>query len=178
MAGAVSSAERRRYRLSLAALAVILPAAILVHSRGDLVDLLRRTLREPVVVERGAVQDYAGARWRMETLAQLPGTLPETVVILAEFEAAATDAARLREAGPCTVALTDATGRRWEPVFLTEPIVRQARPDAADKPRCGAFDGAGGTIAMAESFVVPEDAEGLALSVTMSGALPDRLLLR
>lgn len=178
MAGAVSPGERRRYRLGLAALVVVLPAAILVHSGDGVVDLLRRTLSEPIVVERGAAQDYAGAMWRLGALTLLPGELPDTVVILAEFDASVTDAAHLQEAGPCTVALTDASGRRWEPLFLPEPAVREARPDAADKPRCGAFDGAGGTITMAESFVVPESAEGLALSVTTAGELPDRLLLR
>lgn len=180
MTGTVTSGERRRYWLSLAALAVVLPAAILVHSRGDVVDLLRRTLREPVVVERDATQDYAGAAWRLTEFTRLPGNLPDTIVVLAEFEAAVTDPARLQGGGPCTVALTDASGRRWEPVFLTESAVRESTPDAADKPRCADFSDAvaGGTITMAESFVVPESAEGLALSVTMAGALPDRLVFR
>lgn len=178
MAGAVPSGERRRYRLSLAALVIVLPAAILVHSRGDIVEWLRRTLREPVVVERNAAQNYAGAEWRLESLTRLAGDLPDTIIVLAEFDASITDPARLREAGACTVALTDASGRRWEPLFLPEPAVREARPDAADKPRCGIFDGASGTITMAESFLVPEGAEALALSVTMAGALPDHLLLR
>lgn len=180
MAGAVSSGERRRYRLSVAALVVVLPAAILVHSRGGLIEWLRAVQREPIIVERGAARDYAGAAWRLTALTRLPGSLPDTIVVLAEFEAAVVDPARLQGGGPCTVALTDASGRRWEPVVLTEAAVRKARPDAADKPRCADFPGAaaGSATTMAESFVVPEGAEGLALSVTMAGALPDRLVFR
>ena len=180
MADAVSSGERRRHWLSVAALAVVLPAAIVVHSRGDLIDWLRKVQREPIIVERGAAHDYTGAEWRLTALTRLPGDLPDTIVVLAEFEAAVVDPARLQAGGPCTVVLTDASGRRWEPVFLTESAVREARPDAADKPRCADFSGAaaGDTITMAESFVLPEDAEGLALSVTMAGALPDRLVFR
>lgn len=172
--------ERRHYWLSLAALAVILPAAILVHSRGDLIDRLRLSLRDAVIVERGDVHDYAGANWRLTALERLPGGLPDTVVVLAEFEATVGDPERLRQSPSCTVALTDEQGRRWEPLFLPEPAVRQARPDAADRPRCGAFGeaAAGGTIMMAESFFVPEDAKGLALSVTLAEALPDRLVFR
>lgn len=178
---ATASAGERRVRwFCLAALAVALPAAILVHSRGDLLDLLREAMREPVVVERGEAQPYGGADWRMTELTRLPGELPGTVVILAEFEAAAIGPARLREAVPCVVALTDDRGRRWEPVFLTEPAVRRTRPDALEKPRCGAFEGSeeDGPIMMAESFLVPEDARGLSLSVALAGASPDRLLFR
>lgn len=91
-----SAGERRVRRLCLTALAVALPAAILVHSRGDLLDLLREAMREPTVVERGEVQPYGGADWRMTELTRLPGELPGTVVILAEFEAAAIGPARSR----------------------------------------------------------------------------------
>lgn len=169
-----------RGKKSGTALVVVLPAAIVVHSSGDLIDRLRRSLRDLLVVERGDAQDYAGAGWRLTEMTRLPGELPGTVIVLAEFEAAVADAGRLRGAAPCMAMLTDDRGRRWEPPFLPERAVRQARPDAVDKPRCGAFDGAvaGGTLAMAETFAVPEDARGLALSLTMTGALPDRLLFR
>lgn len=180
MEDTASAGEGRRYRFSLAALAIVLPVAILVHSRGDLIDRLRLSLRDPVIVERGDAHDYAGANWRLTALERLPGDLPDTVVVLAEFEAAVVDPELLRGAPPCTVVLTDEQGRRWTPLFLPEPALRQARPEAAEKPRCGSFEAAaaGGTVMMAESFSVPVDAQGLALSLTLAQALPDRLVFR
>lgn len=175
-ATAANTGERRRYWFSIAALAVVLPAAILVHTGDTLWEWLR-DVRNPIAVERGALQRYAGADWRLTGLARLPGSLPDTAVILAEFEATVDDPAQLAE-NPCQVALTDARGRRWEPAFLT--AVRKAKPAAADKPRCGLFEAIspGDTVMMAESFVVPEDAESLALSVSLAKALPAYLLFR
>lgn len=99
--------------------------------------------------------------------------------MLAEFEAKIEEPAVLVES-PCIVALTDAGGRRWQPRFTSDPIVRELRPESAEKPRCGAFEGvqAGATARMAETFVVPAQVDGLALSVTMPNALPGNLVLR
>lgn len=180
MANTAPAGERRRYWLSLAALAVVLPAALMVHSDGTLLNKLRRGLHAPVVVERGDTQSRAGANWRLTGLERLKGELPETVIVLAEFEAAVTDAEHLRNTPSCTVALTDNQGRRWSPLFLTERTVRQARPAAAEKPGCGVFGDAeaGRTILMAENFLVPEDAGELSLSVTLGDAPSDRLIFR
>lgn len=172
--------ESRRYWLSLAVLAVMLPAAILVHSGSRLQEWLRRDMREPIAVERGASQSYGGADWRLTDRTRLPGNLPGTAVVVAEFEAVVDDPARLRESAFCMVVLTDMQGRRWRPLFLTEPMVRKMKSEAAEKPHCGVFETVdkGDTVMMAASFVVPEDAEGLALSVGLSGTLPDYLLFR
>ncbi|TIO11246.1 hypothetical protein [Mesorhizobium sp.] len=177
-ATAANAGERRRYWFSIAALAVVLPAAILVHT-GDTIREWLRDMRDPIAVESGALQRYAGADWRLTGLARLPGSLPKTAVVLAEFEATVDDPAQLAE-NRCQVALTDDRGRRWQPAFLPESAVHKAKPAAADKPHCGLFEGTstGDTIMMAESFVVPEDAKSLALSVSLSGALPAYLLFR
>ncbi|MHA6686723.1 hypothetical protein [Mesorhizobium sp. A556] len=172
--------ERRRYWLSLAALAVMLPAAILVHSGSRFQEWLRRDMRDPIAVEKGASQPYGGADWRLTDMTRLPGNLPGTAVVVAEFEAVVGDPERLRGGASCTVVLTDMQGRRWRPLFLTEPVVRKMKPEAAEKPRCGAFEstGNGDTLMMAESFVVPEGAQGLALSVALTKSLPEYLLFR
>ena len=180
MADTAAAGERRRYWFSLAALAVVLPTALVVHSDGTLFNKLRRSLHDPVIVERGETQSRAGANWRLTGLERLKGELPETVIVLAEFEAAVTDVQHLGNTPSCTVTLTDNQERRWLPLFLTERAVRQARPDAAEKPGCGAFGEAetGRTMLMAESFLVPEDAQGLSLFVTLGDAPSDRLIFR
>lgn len=104
---------------------------------------------------------------------------PDATLIVAEFDAIVDDPALL-QAGPCTVALTDDRGRRWLPAFLPGRAVRQGRPAAADKPRCFGLAQAetGKTIAMAETFTVPENASGLALSVAIGGARPAYLVFK
>lgn len=159
---------------------MLLPAALVLNSRGGIVTLVREAMHTPTVVEGSAAQDHAGARWRLARLTQLPGDLPETVAVVAEFAATVEDAERLRSALPCDVALTDMQGRRWTQVFLADRAVREARPDLADMPRCGAFDTVadGDTITMAASFLVPANAGKLALSLSLAGGAPDSLLFR
>lgn len=171
--------ERRRYWFSLAALAIVLPAAILVNSWDNLWEWRSRNSRTPLTVERGATQRYAGAQWQLTSLTRLPEGPTDTIPIVAEFEAAVDDPELLRK-GPCAVVLTDDQGRRWQPTFLPARTVRQARPEAVDKPRCIAFPNAekGRTIMMAASFTVPGSATGLLLSVTVAGARPEYLLLK
>lgn len=173
------TSERRRYWLSLAALAVVLPAAIAVNSWDSLTEWRRSRPHKPIAVERGLAQAYAGAEWQLTGLTRLPGATPDTTLVVAEFDAVVDDPTLL-QAGPCAIALTDDKGRRWLPVFLPGRTVRQGRPAAADKPRCYALARAekGKTIAMAETFTVPENAAGLALSVGIGGAKPANLLLK
>jgi hypothetical protein len=179
MTAVVGIGERRRYWLSLAALAVVLPAAIVVNAWDSLSEWRRGRLSTPIAVERGAVQAYAGAQWRLAALTRLPGTAPDTTLIVAEFDAAVDDPALL-QAGPCAVALVDDKGRRWLPAFLPGRAVRQGRPSAADKPRCYGLARAekGKMTAMAETFTVPESAAGLALSVSIGGARPAYLVFK
>jgi hypothetical protein len=179
MTTATETGERRRYWLSLAALVFVLPGAVLVNSWDSLSEWRRSHMRSPVVVERGATQRYAGAQWQLTGLTRLPAGTSGASVIVAEFDATVDDPALLQNS-PCTVVLTDGKGRRWQPVFLPGRVVRQGRPAAADKPRCSALARAekGKTIAMAETFTVPEDAADLALSLTIGAARPAFLVFR
>lgn len=179
MMAMLGMSERRRYWLSLAALVVVLPAAIVVNSWDSLSEWRRSRLDMPIAVARGATQAYAGAQWQLSGLTRLPGATPGTTLIVAEFDAVVDDPALL-QAGPCAVALTDDKGRRWLPAFLPGRAVRQGRPAAADKPRCYGLARAekGKTIAMAETFTVPESAAGLALSVSIGGVKPAYLLFK
>ena len=179
MTAAVGTGERRRYWLSLAALVVVLPAAIVVNSWDSLTEWRNSRPNAPIAVERGATQAYAGAQWQLTGLTRLPGATPDTTLIVAEFDAIVDDPTLL-QAGPCAVALTDDRGRRWLPTFVTGRAVRQGRPAAADKPRCYALARAekGKTIAMAEAFTVPGGAAGLALTVSIGGAKPGYLLFK
>jgi hypothetical protein len=171
--------ERRRYWFSLAALAIVLPTAVLVNSWDSLSEWRSRNNLTPLTVERGATQRYAGAQWRLTSLTRLPKGSTDAILVIAEFEAAVDEPELLRN-GPCAAVLTEDRGRRWQPTFLPGRAVRQARPEAVDKPRCGAFPNAekGKTIMMAATFTVPESATGLALSVTVAGARPEYLLFR
>jgi hypothetical protein len=171
--------ERHRYWLCLAALVVVLPAAIVVNSWDSLSEWRRSRLSTPIAVERGEAQAYAGAEWQLTGLTRLPGATPDTTLIVAEFDAIVDDPTLL-QAGPCTIAITDDKGRRWLPVFLPGRAVRQGRPAAADKPRCYGLARAekGKTVAMAETFTVPEAAAGLTLSVSIGGAKPAYLLFK
>jgi hypothetical protein len=177
----LQAGERRRYWLSLAALVVVLPAAVLAHTWGSLTQWWANNDRDPIEVERGTAQPYAGAEWRMTGLSVLPIGSTGRSVVLAEFEARIEDPAVLMES-PCVVALTDAGGRRWQPRFTVHRIVREQRPEAAEKPNCGGLTPeqapAGATVKMAETFVVPADVDGLALSLIKPNALPGNLVLR
>jgi hypothetical protein len=179
MAAVVHTGERRRYWLSLAALAIVLPAAIVVNSWNSATEWRSRNVRTPLVVERGAAQRYAGAQWRLTGLTRLAEGSADAILIVAEFEAAVDDPELLRK-GPCEVVLTDDKGRRWQPAFIPPRAVRQGRPSAADKPRCGALLKAekGKTIMMAESFMVPVSATGLEVTVTVAAARPAYLVLK
>jgi hypothetical protein len=181
MAKAISQSERRRYWMSFAGLAIALPVAVLVHSWESIAAWRAGNEHDPVMVGREKSESYAGAEWRLTTLSRLPSSSAEQVVVLAEFEARIEEPNLLTE-GLCAVVLTDAEGRRWQPAFLIEPIVRKMHPETADKPRCGGLAfrnaGKGGTASMAETFVVPATANGLALSVTVPSARPRYLLFR
>lgn len=170
----------RRRGISLAALAVALPAALLVRTRETLPDWWRRVHVTPIEVARGTTQPYAGARWALTDTTRLPGDRPGTVVMVVEFEATVDDPAMVRQAAPCRIALTDPLGRRWAPVLFAGSAARKAKPEVLARPPCGTFEKAarGQTVQMAASFFVPADAKDLSLAVTMMRALPDRLLLR
>jgi hypothetical protein len=173
--------ERRRYWRSVAALAIALPTAIAVHSWESFHEWRAQDGGPPTVVEKGQAGAYSGAEWRLVNLRRLPGSSDDARVVLVEFEAALDNPASFAE-NPCTVRLTDETGRIWEPVFLTESIVRKTYPEAADKPRCNAAAltsaAKGARLEMAESFIVPASARDFALRVEVMHSRPESLLLK
>jgi hypothetical protein len=132
------------------------------------------------VVPRGEAQAYAGGTWKLTDLSKLPGTLPKTNVVLAEIEVTVTDPDQLKQATPCPPAVTDAQGRSWTAMYLSDRIVRRLKPQASGKPQCLNLiaDGIDGTVQIVESFLVPEDAGELSLTLSMSGAKPGRLILK
>ena len=161
----------------MAALLVAVPLATVANSWDSLRDWRTDTVRTPVVVGKRDTAAYAGAQWRLTGLTRLKdGTAGSQVV--AEFEAAVDDPAMLQH-GTCIVALTDDKGRRWLPTFLQSRALRKAMP-AVDKPRCASLYRAekGQTAMLAETFNVPDDIEGVALTVTVTSALPETLVFR
>jgi hypothetical protein len=179
MTAVLRSSERRRYWLSLAALTIALPAAIAVNAGQSAWEWRSRNIGTPVAVARDAAQDYAGARWQLNALTRLRDAAPGTIVVVAEFDATVEDPEPLHK-GICKAVLTDDKGRRWQPAFITSRVVRQGRPQADGKSRCGVLMRAekGKTVAMAEAFIVPESATGLAFTVTVATAWPDYLVFR
>ncbi|WEX74200.1 hypothetical protein PYH37_001589 [Sinorhizobium numidicum] len=177
----MTASESGRYWRSLAALAIVLPTAIAVHSWSSLKEWRARHGGTPAIAETGQAGAYAGAQWRLVNLKRLPGPSDDARVILVEFEAHLDDPAVLSES-PCQVRLTDAAGRQWEPVRMTEAIVRKMYPEAAERPRCSATAsagaGKGAMVRMAENFIVPAGAKDLALVITIVGARPKSLLLK
>ena len=176
---AANPGRRRAYWLSLLALAVALPAAAIVHTEGGVIDLVRQSMREPTEVARGTAQEYGGGTWKMTDLTRLPGDLPGTAAILVRFEVTVNDAGQMADS-LCEAVLTDEAGRNWKPVFQLPRAVREARSKMPETSRCGSFAEAkqGATLALAESFVVPSDAQDLSLLVSLNNALPDSLRLR
>jgi hypothetical protein len=150
-----------------------------VNAGQSLREWRNSNLGTPVAVARGTTQHYAGAQWQLTTLTRLHDAAPGTVVVVAEFDAAIDDPEPLHK-GICKITLTDDRGRRWQPAFIAGRVVRQGRPGAVAKPRCGSLMRAekGRTVTMAETFIVPESAAHLALTVTVATAWPDYLVFR
>lgn len=179
MAEAAANPGRRAYWLCLLALIVALPAAAIVHTRGGVIDLVRQSMREPTEVARGATQEYGGGTWKMTGLERLPGDLPGTMAVLVRFEVKVNDAGQIAESA-CEAVLTDKAGRSWKPVFQLPRAAREAMSKMPETARCGGFAEAkqGATLALAEAFVAPSDAQDLSLLVSLNNALPDSLRLR
>ena len=97
--------------------------------------------------------------------------MPGTVLVVAEFEAMIDDPALLVAGDIARSACRTVQAAIGFPRFLAERTVREALPQAAEKPRCGSFEAAqpGQAVGVAEVFLIAED-------VGQSGAFraPDR----
>ena len=171
----------RVFGLSLVALLVAVPAAIYVQTYDSLDAWLAENARTPIAVQPGAAIAYGGATWTFTRFSRLDGGTAERAVVLTEFDAVPGDPASLASA-LCQVILTDELGRRWKPVFLHDPAVKRLHPEAAETPACSgpAFAEVpeNGTARFAASFVVPSNAERLALSLGLSTAASTNLIVR
>jgi hypothetical protein len=173
--------EKRTFWVCLLALVVMLPLAFVVRAWESLREShWLAANRTEIVVEDDAARDFAGGTWRLLDMKRLPGA-NDARVILAEFEASPNDPAVLSQ-GACRVRLIDDKGRRFEPVTLTEPIVRKMYPEAAERPRCGVLAFAdtknGAVVRMAESFIVPAEARDLTLRIEFPGASDETLIFK
>lgn len=173
--------EKRTFWTCLLALIIALPVAFVARAWDSLLESqwLAGGSAE-IVVEDGAAQAFAGGQWKLMDMRRLPRT-DNARVILAEFEASSTDLAALSK-GACRVRLIDGKGRQFEPVTLTEPIVRKMYPEVAERPRCSVLafaDAKAGTaVRMAESFIVPAEARDLSLRIEYPGASDETLVFK
>ncbi|RVI62798.1 hypothetical protein CN189_17735, partial [Sinorhizobium meliloti] len=108
-----SSRERKSYWISLVSLLAAVPLAVLVGSRGEFAAWLQRRMEPPLTVEHDGSGQGAGGSWRLISLRRLPGTLPDTSLMLAESDLSVEAADVLQQALPCALSLTYGAGRRW-----------------------------------------------------------------
>lgn len=171
MSTPVSSRERRAYWASLVLLLVVVPLAVVVNSGGEFVSWLDRRMERPATAARGENGQSGGGQWRLADLRRLPGTLPDTNLILVEMELSIQDAGALRQGLPCRVTLTDGKGRRWTPLFLPGTYLRDSAPQTAGLPQCSMLtaDASATSVRVAELYLVPKDAGGFTLSLSLTG---------
>jgi hypothetical protein len=175
MSARASSRERTSYWISLVSLLAAVPLAVLVGSRGEFAAWLQRRMQPPVTVERDGSGQGAGGSWRLTSLRRLPGTLPDTSLMLAEIDVSVQAADVLKRALPCALSLTDGAGRRWDPLPLPGRLLREADPEIADRPQCTTLtiDKAGeASLRVVELFLVPRQADGFTLSLALIGSPP------
>ncbi|MDW9416675.1 hypothetical protein NKZ03_30900 [Sinorhizobium meliloti] len=170
-----SSRERKSYWISLVSLLAAVPLAVLVGSRGEFAAWLQRRMESPVTIERDGSVQGTGGSWRLISLRRLPGTLPDTSLMLAEIDLSVEAADVLQQALPCALSLTDGTGRRWDPLPLPGRLLREADPEVADSPQCTTLtigEAGDAPLRVVELFLVPRQADGFTLSLALTGSPP------
>ncbi|PLU76307.1 hypothetical protein BMJ21_00565 [Sinorhizobium medicae] len=161
-----SSRERKSYWVSLVSLIAVVPLAVLTGSRGEFVSWLQRRMERPIIIERGSSGHGVGGSWRLASLRRLPGPLPDTNLMLAEVDFAKKADEAVQATLPCALTLTDGAGRRWAALPLPGEVV--------GKPQCSTLTvgESGRRLSIVEIFLVPQQAEGFALSLALTGAPP------
>lgn len=170
-----SSRERKSYWISLVSLLAAVPLAVLVGSRGEFAAWLQRRMESPVTVERDGSVQGTGGSWRLISLRRLPGTLPDTSLMLAEIDLSVEAADVLQQALPCALSLTDGAGRRWDPLPLPGRLLREADLEVADSPQCTTLtigEAGDAPLRVVELFLVPRQADGFTLSLALTGSPP------
>lgn len=177
----MTSRDRRARWMCVGALVVVLPLAIAVRSYGGALEWRKTLELEPVVAPSGGMATYAGAEWRLSGMYKLAIAGKSAATVLAELELTVTDPQAFAAAGLCSVAVVDAEGRRWKPLFLVPSAIRRARPQVSDMKTCGAAfldpHKPGDRIAVAETFTIPPELEKLDMVISVAGERPTYLRL-
>jgi hypothetical protein len=153
-----AQAEKKWRRLSLAALAVLLPLTLAETSY----DSVRAWLRGEDLVARdvdfGQSVPFGGSDWRLADLrGGKAGRLPDhAFAVIATFSVTIGDPDLQKQWLGCKLMLTDAAGRRWLPDFISGISL----PDGVMNCTSAIFSGArkGDVITIGDIFIVPEDA--------------------
>lgn len=153
-----AQAEKKWRRLSLAALAVLLPLTLAETSY----DSVRAWLRGEDLVARdvdfGQSVPFGGSDWRLADLrGGKAGRLPDhAFAVITTFSVTIGDPDLQKQWLGCKLMLTDAAGRRWLPDFISGVSL----PDGVMNCTSAIFSGArkGDVITIGDIFIVPEDA--------------------
>ncbi|MER8697065.1 hypothetical protein NKI77_30100 [Mesorhizobium opportunistum] len=153
-----AQAEKKWRRLSLAALAVLLPLTLAETSY----DSARAWLRGEDLVARdvdfGQSVPFGGSDWRLADLrGGKAGRLPDhAFAVIATFSVTIGDPDLQKQWLGCKLMLTDAAGRRWLPDLISGVSL----PDGVMNCTSAIFSGAkeGDVITIGDIFIVPEDA--------------------
>ncbi|TPN43709.1 hypothetical protein FJ976_27995 [Mesorhizobium sp. B1-1-9] len=153
-----AQAEKKWRRLSLAALAILLPLTLAETSY----DSVRAWLRGEDLVARdvdfGQSVPFGGSDWRLADLrGGKAGRLPDhAFAVIATFSVTIGDTDLQKQWLGCKLMLTDAAGRRWLPDFISGVSL----PDGVMNCTSAIFSGArkGDVITIGDIFIVPEDA--------------------
>lgn len=167
----------RLRRRSLLALLIMLPVALALRGHETALAWWRGSDLFEQRVRPGEAATLAGAEWRVGSLQQVAERRDGSAVMLLELDAVVREPARFAEL-PCRIVLTDQTGRRWLPSFLTPSEVNRmpGRRGAATTSCNSAIatkPGEGASFRITESFVLPRDAAGEAdVVVSLPGGRP------
>ncbi|AEH87596.1 hypothetical protein [Mesorhizobium opportunistum] len=151
-----AQAEKKWRRLSLAALAILLPLTLAETSY----DSVRAWLRGEDLVARdvdfGQSVPFGGSDWRLADLrGGKAGRLPDhAFAVIATFSVTIGDTDLQKQWLGCKLMLTDAAGRRWLPDFISGVSL----PDGVMNCTSAIFSGArkGDVITIGDIFIVPE----------------------
>ena len=151
-------AEKTWRRRGLLALAVLLPLTLAETSY----DSVREWLRGEDLVTRdvafGQSVPFGGSGWKLADLrGGKAGRLPEgAFAVIATFTVTIGDPDLQKQWLGCKLMLTDATGRRWLPDFISGVGL----PDGVMNGASAIFSGAkpGDTVTVGDTFIVPQDA--------------------
>jgi hypothetical protein len=152
--------EKKWRRHSLWALAVLLPAALVVMTYSNVVELLHKNDLVPSDAAAGTDVAFGGSTWRLEKLRTAEGVDPKrlpanAVPVLADFAVKIGDPDLENLWLGCKITLTDATGRLWAPTS----IMVISTSDDFKTCNSAIFSGAksGDVLKIREMFVIPRD---------------------